>query len=199
MELKLDQEFATALGPFMQAQQSVERPRLHNIEARRAGYAAFGAPAPLIPNSVVFEVLKTSQDGKEVPVHHFRRRDQQAHTPAVIHFHGGGFISLTPDINTERLASLVDQVNVQVFSVDYRLAPEHPYPAALDDGWATLTWIRESAMRLGIDTRRIVVMGEELSPLVECALLIGFQASPREVALPQLWQSAHEILTSLHP
>lgn len=191
MGLKLDQEFALTLAPFLQAQQHVERPKLHDIDGRRARYVGIGGSAPQIPESVFFEVLTIpQQDGGSLRVYHFKRRDLQTPTPAVLHFHGGGFISCTPDINTERLASLVRGADVQVFSVDYRLAPEHPYPAALDDAWSTLIWIHENAQTLGIDKSRVAVMGESAGGGIAAALAI--RARDAYFSPP----IAHQILSS---
>ncbi|OAL20931.1 hypothetical protein AYO20_11458 [Fonsecaea nubica] len=171
--LVIDKDFAVALQPFLSGQQHVEKPKLYDVESRRARYAAIGGSAPQIPDSVAFEILTISRpDGSSLKVHHFRHRDQKAPAAAVIHFHGGGFISCTPDINTDRLSLVVRDTGVQAFSVDYRLAPEHPYPAAVDDAWTALIWVREHAQTLGIDLSRLAVMGESSGGGLAAALTI---------------------------
>jgi acetyl esterase/lipase len=176
MSLVIDKEFAEAVGPFLQGLAHVEKPKLHDVQGRRAIYGAIKGPEPQIPDTVAFEISTIPRkDGSSLPVHHFKPRTHNASaapTAAVIHFHGGGLIALHPGIATERLARYVRDSGVQAFSVDYRLAPEHPYPAALDDGWLTLSWIRENAEQLGVDSARVAVMGDSAGGGLAVALAI---------------------------
>ncbi|KAH7362565.1 Alpha/Beta hydrolase protein [Plectosphaerella cucumerina] len=136
---------------------------------------ALGSQAPPIPDAVTFEVISVPRpDGSILPVHHFRPATQKHGTPtaALLHFHGGGFIAMTPDIAKGRLVQYVLNAGIQAFSVDYRLAPEHPYPAALDDGWTALAWIRENAGQLGINTARIAIMGDSAGGAIAVSLAI---------------------------
>ncbi|KOV98686.1 esterase [Streptomyces sp. NRRL B-1140] len=91
-----------------------------------------------------------------VPVRVYR--PHQAHG-AVIWLHGGGFVM--GDVDTEHpwAARLADSSGVVVISVGYRLAPEHRFPAALDDAYAVLTWAAGRAAELGFDPERIAVGG----------------------------------------
>lgn len=86
-------------------------------------------------------------------------RPQREPGPAIVWLHGGGFVM--GDLDTEHpwAARLADSSGVTVVSVDYRLAPENPFPAALDDVYAVLTWTAEHAADLGIDPERIAVGG----------------------------------------
>ncbi|CAG8937920.1 unnamed protein product [Penicillium salamii] len=175
MSLVVDHEFVAALGPFLESQAHLEKPKLHDVEARRARYDAIPVQMPQIPDTVAFKILTIPQaDERRLNVYHFKLRghDSSKPTAAVVHLHGGGLISCTPDIAIERLAHYVRDTGVQVFSVDYRLAPEHRYPAALDDSWSTLTWMRENAQQLGIDTARIAVMGESAGGGLAAAIAI---------------------------
>ena len=74
---------------------------------------------------------------------------------AILHLHGGGFIMGKPEMNDARNASLVAELGCAVLAVDYRLAPEHPWPAALDDALAAYQWISD---QFGAQTK--VVLGE---------------------------------------
>ncbi|CAG9949071.1 unnamed protein product [Clonostachys rosea f. rosea IK726] len=173
MALSVDKEFISALGSFLQSQQGVPKPFLHDVKARRARYAAIGGLEPKIPESVAFEIITIPGDGgSTLRLYHFRLREKPDTSPAVLHFHGGGFISLTPDIVIERLALIARDTGVQAFSVDYRLAPEHPYPAALNDGWSALEWIRENAQALKVNPARIAVMGESAGGGLAAAITI---------------------------
>ncbi|MFF7369956.1 alpha/beta hydrolase [Streptomyces tricolor] len=85
-------------------------------------------------------------------------RPQQARG-AVVWLHGGGFVMGSVDTEHPWAARMASLSGAVVVSVDYRLAPEHPFPAALDDGYAVLTWLAEHTAELGIDPGRIAVGG----------------------------------------
>ena len=80
--------------------------------------------------------------------------------PAVLDIHGGGFAVGTVALDDGPNADIVRATGALVVSVDYRLAPEHPYPAAAEDCYAALRWLVEHADELGVDPRRIAVLGD---------------------------------------
>ncbi|MCE0742873.1 alpha/beta hydrolase [Acetobacter sicerae] len=80
--------------------------------------------------------------------------------PAVLHIHGGGFVMGTPDAMAPTLRRWALELDCVIVSVDYRLAPEHPFPAPMEDCYATLLWMADKAGELHIDTSRIGVAGE---------------------------------------
>ena len=83
-------------------------------------------------------------------------------TKVVLHMHGGGFISMSSGGHLPYLQKWVlDNPNSVVFSVDYRLAPEHPYPAGLDDVWNVYTWIVNHARdEVDVEPGKIVMAGD---------------------------------------
>ncbi|PBC56462.1 esterase [Rhodococcus sp. ACPA1] len=80
-------------------------------------------------------------------------------SPTIYYIHGGGMVMGTRFTGVDGLADLVDELGVVAVSVEYRLAPENPYPAPVEDCYAGLVWITENAEDLGIDSSRIIVMG----------------------------------------
>jgi acetyl esterase/lipase len=80
--------------------------------------------------------------------------------PAVISIHGGGFAVGSMSLDDRVNAALAVNVGVVVVAVDYRLAPEHPFPAAADDCYATLVWLSDGASGLSVDRDRIAVLGD---------------------------------------
>ena len=86
--------------------------------------------------------------------------DRKKPLPVLVYFHGGGFV--LGDVKTfDALArSLSNATNGIVVSVDYRLAPAHPYPAAVNDSYAALTWVSRNAQSLGGDATKLVVAGD---------------------------------------
>jgi acetyl esterase/lipase len=89
-----------------------------------------------------------------------RPRVYRTPSPAILHFHGGGYVAGLPEMARSTIATLAAELGALVVSVDYRLAPEHPYPAALDDGYAALAWLHREAAGLGVDPARIAVSGD---------------------------------------
>ena len=83
----------------------------------------------------------------------------RAKRPAVLSLHGGGMIVGSPQLEQFTQGRLARDLGAVVVAPDYRLAPENPFPAALNDGMATLGWMREHADELGIDADRIAVTG----------------------------------------
>jgi acetyl esterase/lipase len=81
-------------------------------------------------------------------------------SPVVLYFHGGGFV--VGDLDTHDGSARQHAVGADaiVVSVDYRLAPEHPYPAAVEDAWAATTWVAEHGHEITADTTRIAVAGD---------------------------------------
>jgi len=80
-------------------------------------------------------------------------------TPAILYIHGGGFFVGSIDTEHGGAAGLAKELGVVVVSVEYRLAPEHPYPAPLEDCYAALQWLHGAADELGVDPARIAING----------------------------------------
>ncbi|WP_026403366.1 alpha/beta hydrolase [Actinomadura rifamycini] len=81
-------------------------------------------------------------------------------SPAVVYFHGGGMVMGSNHSFRPTAINLAHHSGAKVFAVDYRLAPEHPVPAQLDDCCAATAWVAENAARLGVDPGRIGVVGD---------------------------------------
>jgi acetyl esterase/lipase len=80
--------------------------------------------------------------------------------PALLDIHGGGFCSGTIEMEHAFAVNIARELGALVVAVEYRLAPEHPFPAGLEDCYAVLTWMHREAAALGIDPARIAVGGQ---------------------------------------
>jgi len=80
--------------------------------------------------------------------------------PCLVFFHGGGWVIGDLDSHDVVCRKLADEGELIVISVDYRLAPEHKFPAAVDDAIASTKWIAEHAKQLGVDASRLMVGGD---------------------------------------
>ncbi len=80
--------------------------------------------------------------------------------PLLVHIHGGGMVYGDLDTYDAACRFLAERCDVRVLSLDYRLAPEHPFPAAVEDVWAAYQWVAEHTDELGVDPERIAVGGD---------------------------------------
>ncbi len=95
---------------------------------------------------------------RSVPIRIYRG-SSEATAPAVIYCHAGAFVLGNLDTDHRQCIEFARRAECVVISVDYRLAPEHPYPAALDDVLAVLAWVVAGTGELGIDADRLAVAG----------------------------------------
>jgi acetyl esterase len=137
-------------GGFVSA--SVEEKRL----ASRAAIPRSGPPEPV--ESVTNENI--SAHGRSIPLRIYRPklRTDRAATPLVLYFHGGGFAAGDLDTHDPVCRMLSNHASAIVVSVGYRLAPESPYPAAVEDCFASLEWAARSARNLGAS--QVLVAGD---------------------------------------
>ncbi len=134
-----------------------------DVVAAREGMAAVIASMPKAQDpptvTVADVVIPGSGGGADVPVRVYTPTDRTGPRPAVLFMHGGGFVM--GDVNSEHAgaAAIAAQIGAVVVSVDYRLAPEHPFPAGLLDCYAALEWLAAQADSLSVDPDRIGVCG----------------------------------------
>lgn len=93
--------------------------------------------------------------------------------PVLLYFHGGGFVIGGIDTCEVMCKGVAQAAGVAVVAIDYRLAPEHPWPAGLDDAWTALQWLHREGHTLGLDGGRIAVAGDSAGGTLTatCALL----------------------------
>lgn len=117
-----------------------------------------------------------------------RRRSSSARRwgdyPVVLNFHGGGFTLGSPMDDARWCSTVVDECNAVVIAVDYRLAPECPFPTAVEDGVDAVIWVHQNAEELGIDPNKIALSGFSSGANMACSVplrlwdeMMGF---PRE-------------------
>lgn len=118
--------------------------------------------APRASVSVTREVLPASAGDDAVVVFIYRRHAPSgpAPMPALMWFHPGGLILGSAPEAHSLCSQLADDLDIVVISVDYRLAPEHPFPAAHHDGVRALQWAHDNAGQLGVDPSRVAVGGQ---------------------------------------
>ena len=120
----------------------------------------FSQPAPI----EMAEIRMHAAPGRrgDIPIRSYLPHgiDAAGPVPALVFLHGGGFVIGDLDTHDVLCRELADKARCRVMSVDYRLAPEHRFPAALEDAVAAVRWVSSRAGTLGIDARRIAVGGD---------------------------------------
>ena len=135
---------------------------LSDLAVTRARLNEFIAqmPAPEMPDSVeVADHHAKAVDGHQVLVRVYRPKQRRDRSPGMYWIHGGGMVLGDVGMDDAGCAGIASDLNVVVASVDYRLAPEFPYPTPLEDCYCGLLWFFEQAEAFGLDTARIAVGG----------------------------------------
>jgi acetyl esterase len=167
-----------AVAKAAATQPSMAQMSAADARAGMAARAAARAPGPRIDNLINLSIPGPRGD---IPVRVYRPR---AASGVVMAFHGGGWLMGNLDSFDAVCRHLADDSGLAVVSVDYRLAPEHPFPAAIDDAWAATCWVADHGAEHGLPTGRLGVFGESAGgnlAAVVC-LLARERGSPRLLA-----------------
>ncbi|MBL9036686.1 MAG: alpha/beta hydrolase [Rhodospirillaceae bacterium] len=153
------------------------------IAERRARYDAFwrrfNAPPP---NHVTIENMSLALPGRSLALRNYRPVEVRRPLPVIVYCHGGFWMFGgldSHDLPAARLASIAEAA---VVAVDYRLAPEHKFPAALIDVWEALNWVVVPLGRIGLDPQRVAVAGDSAGG----ALAAGIAQLARDRGSPAL-------------
>lgn len=124
--------------------------------------------------------------GGAIPVRLYDRRAQREAGPLILFMHGGGFVVGDLDTHEPFCTYLADQTDLPVLAVDYRLAPEHPFPAAPEDAEAVARWASESPAALGFSVSGLITCGDSAGG--NLAIITGQTLAARPAAVPLLAQ-----------
>lgn len=131
---------------------------------------AIEEPRPVPPSLSVENIsIPSSEFQREIGARVYQPKEKQ-NLPVLLYFHGGAFIYGTPeqyDFIFYRLALDIDAV---IVSLDYRLAPEHPFPAAMKDGYDALLWLSDFAEHIGGNNNKIMIGGSSAGAAIAASV-----------------------------
>jgi acetyl esterase/lipase len=129
-----------------------------------------------------FEKVLTRKDGSNLRLCIYKPKDQTGTVPGVLWLHGGGYAIGTPEQAMGKAKRLINASQCVVIAPDYRLSTEAPYPAALEDSYTALLWMRDNASALGIREDQLMVGGESAGGGLTAALTL-YARDQAEVAV----------------
>ncbi|MCR5885283.1 alpha/beta hydrolase [Rhizobacter sp. J219] len=176
------------LAAMMKQVQAAGLPDLADLppEPCRGLYRQILAAADMPPADVA--VANLSTDGAHpVVLRVYTPRLRPGPHPVIVYYHGGGYVLGDLDGYDNVCRQLCSDSDAIVVSVDYRLAPEHPFPAAVDDAWQALRWVARHAAALGADTARLAVAGDSAGAVLATVMcLLARDADGPRVAFQAL-------------
>ncbi len=145
---------------FASMAQPGDQPQTHEQEpaVARQGYLALAGA--LGPGPELFRVEDRNITDNKIPVRIYTPVDQATPLPSLIYFHGGGWVIGDLDTHDRECRLLSQQANCVVIAVDYKLAPEHPFPASHQDCWDATQYIVRHPAEFNIDGHKIAVGGD---------------------------------------
>lgn len=158
---------------------------LEQLPAIRAQFKAMAEAVPPVPQEgvVVTERKVPGPAGApELRVLIYTPPGNAPRRPALLHIHGGGYVIGAPEMNDARNQALAKELGLVIVSVDYRLPPEAPFPAPVEDCYAALRWLFDHAATLDIDPARIGIYGESAGGGLSAALAL-LARDRKEVAI----------------
>ena len=158
------------------------------VEARSSYRSRRTFTQPDAPEVFKVEDKVVSYEGVNVPVRvcHPHAAQSQAALPGLVYLHGGGWTVGDLDTHDVLCRSLCLQADIVVVSVDYRMGPEHKFPAAYDDTVAAFNWTVAHAASLGIDASRIAIGGDSAGGNLSAAACLGLRGQAVQPAFQLL-------------
>ncbi len=179
--MTLDPDFAAMIEQQAEAAKAQPLPPLDQLppDMVRAGYRAQRqAQDQNAPRGVETRDLMVGGAAGEIPGRLYRPAGVGDPSGLLVYFHGGGFVIGDLETHDGHCRRLAARSGCRVLAVDYRLAPEHPFPASHDDALAATKWAFDQASDLGADPRRIAVGGDSAGGNLAASVAIDLKDDP---------------------
>ncbi|MEZ5708636.1 MAG: alpha/beta hydrolase [Blastomonas sp.] len=154
------------------------------IADARMAYTAMGmlAEAEPAPLAIVRDLVCPGPAG-DIPLRYYDARESRSAGPVILFFHGGGFVIGDLESHHSWCTDIASKMDLPLIAVDYRLAPEHPFPAAPDDCEAATRWVADNGKELGLDITGIITTGDSAGGNLTLVVGQALTASPASVPL----------------
>ncbi|HEV2567498.1 alpha/beta hydrolase [Sphingomonas sp.] len=131
--------------------------------------------------------IKRDLKCRGIPVRLYDARERREPGPAMVFFHGGGFVIGDLETHDSFCAEAARALDLPVIAVDYRLAPEHPFPAAPDDCEAAARWVADSPAELGLNVTSLVLAGDSAGGNLTIVVTQRLRDEPAKVPVIVQW------------
>jgi len=159
-------------------------PAMHQMPLAQSRAAFVGmqqlADLPARPLAVIRDLTCPGPAG-DIPLRLYDSRSERAPGPVLVFYHGGGFVLGNLDSHHNVCTEIAAQMDLPLVAVDYRLAPEHPFPAAPEDAEAAARWIAGSPAELGLATTGLVPIGDSAGGNLAIVVTQALVAKPAAV------------------
>jgi len=166
-------------------------PRMHDVsptEGRRMmDRMTRRAEAPVGELAVIRDIAMPVTGGSPIGLRLFDARTERPPGPVMIFYHGGGFVVGDLDSHAALCAEIARLIDLPVISVDYRLAPEYPWPAAPDDAEAAARWIAGNPPELGIQATGLILAGDSAGGTLTIVTALALRDRPAPLPLLAQW------------
>jgi acetyl esterase len=172
------------VAAFLQFLNSVPGPKMHEVTAAeaRAQMTVMGSLAEVeLGEIAVMRDISIPGPAGAIPARVYDARESRSAGPVMVFYHGGGFVIGDLDIYGPYCAEAARQLDVPVISIDYRLAPEHPFPAAAIDCEAATRWIAGSPAELGLQVTGLIPSGDSAGGNLTVVTSMALRDNPAAV------------------
>ena len=176
-----DRPDVTAFLTFLNA---VPGPKVHELPpvAARAAMVAMRAVAELpVGDLAIIRDLSIPGPAGNIPARLYDAREKRGPGPVMVFYHGGGFVIGDLDTHEPYCAEAARALDIPVVAIDYRLAPEHPFPAATDDCEVATRWIATSPPELGLTVTGVVPSGDSAGGNLAIVVTMALRDAPAAV------------------
>lgn len=179
------------VAAFLTYLNSVPGPKVHEVDpvSARAMVRAMRSVADLDtgPIAVLRDLTMPAPHGGEITLRLCDPREVREPGPVMVFFHGGGWVLGDLDGYEAPCAEIARVLDMPVISVDYRLAPEHPWPAAPEDCEAAARWIADAPAALGLSPTGLVLAGDSAGGTLAIVTAIALRDQPAAVPVIAQW------------
>jgi acetyl esterase len=187
--MALDADFQTMIETQAKAMEGQPQPSLDQLppDMVRAGYRMqrMGQDQNA-PKDVEARDLKVAGAAGEIPARLYTPPGAATPSGLLVYFHGGGFVIGDLDTHDGHCRRMAAGAGCRVLAVDYRLAPEHPFPAGHDDALSATKWAFDHAAEIGADPARIAVGGDSAGGNLAASVALDMRADPQRRIVFQL-------------